>query len=146
MKKILLFIAVVTFSFSSVASTKSIASLEDHETDLVACLSKAKAGKACLKELTGEYFLSYTKKLDKSVNNIINSYLTWIGDKSVFSIYKVNDIHKGDFQVRKTLIVEDNKGNIFMIDIIYRRSLGKWKLKKFSTSNNKDKISKALSF
>ncbi|TEW52554.1 hypothetical protein [Psychromonas algicola] len=144
MKTPLFFITVLTLVFSSVVSAKSIDSLAEYETDLVACLSTAKASKVCLTKLSGEYF--YTEgTLEKGIDTIVNSYLTWIGENSVFHVYKVNDIHKGDFQVKQDFIVENTKGNLFVVSISYRKKLGMWQLNNITVSSKKNKISEILS-
>jgi len=142
MKTPLFFITILILAFSSVVSAKSIDSLDKYEADLVICLSKAKASKACLTELSGEYF--YTKGR-KNVDSIVDLYLTWIGENSVFHIYKVNDIHKGDFQVKQDFIVENNKGKILAFSATYRKKLGMWQISNISTSTKKGQISKILS-
>lgn len=141
MKTPLFFITVLTLVFSSVVNAKSIDSLDKHETELITCLSNAKGkeSEACLIE-------HLAKKVDVSLESIIKAYLTVIGNNSVFKIYKVNEVHKGDYQVKKDFIVENTKGKIFVFSIIYRNKLGKWIIKNVSVSSSKSKISEVLGF
>jgi hypothetical protein len=143
MKTLLLFITLFTLSFSTVVNAKSIASLDEHETELIACLNKAKDSKVCFNALTGQYFLDIDKMKVPS-NTVVNFYVNWIKDNSIFSIYKVNETNKGNFQVRKNFLVENNKGDLLIIDIIYRRALGKWQIKSIDISNKKDTIDELL--
>ena len=129
---------------SSGVNAKNISSFDAHEDELTSCLKKGEESEKCLTHLISDYFPNDVKNALGKTKSVVNVFTEWSNSRTVFAVYKLAEKRSGDYQLKKSFIVENDKAKIILAEIVYRKRLGEWHVTNFSFVGSKEKIQKIL--
>lgn len=144
MNKKIVLAAALFFAFSPAMADEPIKSLDGFEADMKKCLMKDMKPAACLGQVMGGHFSPGNEKLNEVVTQLVSVLDQWLGQNRVFAMHPVLNKALGDFFVEKAYLIEDDGGNVILLETSFVHSLGKWYLHRFNLSSRKDRMQTVL--
>ncbi len=143
-KYAILFISL--FLFSKVGFSKEIKSVEIFELSLINCFKSMPSNSACLAELIKDHLPEGNDTIKPIADQVEVFFLKWLDKESVENIYKTGRRDIGEFISYRNYIIEDSSASVILLEMTYRKVLGKWFVMNFNINSTQENIREILNY
>jgi len=128
------------------AFSKEINSIEIFELSLYNCFKGMPTNNACLSELIKDYLPDGNEAIRPIADQVEMFFIKWLDTEVVENVYKTQHRDIGEFVSYRNYIIEDSSASVVLLEMTYRRILGKWHVMSFNINSTLKEIREILNY